>query len=238
MTTPTVTDTECRDVETFKSRDVTGDESDMAVALDTRDRTDDEIEREIAALQERLSALMVTRQSRMIREVFSKPIPRHPGCDCKYPCPSLESHAECSGRVCGSCGHTFTDDDTVYLTSHRIRNHWKIRGRVPVCESCWENRQERGFFLYKGRGARHLEAETCEGCGRRIMLRLNYHRRRAHCSRQCASAIGNARRRQPIPPRNCAVCETEYQPKRRDSQNCSARCRQRAHRQRRKVRAA
>lgn len=42
----------------------------------------------------------------------------------------------------------------------------------------------------------------------------------------------NARRRQPLPPRTCAVCETEYQPKRRDSQYCSGRCRQRAHRRR------
>ena len=41
-----------------------------------------------------------------------------------------------------------------------------------------------------------------------------------------------ARRRQPAPVRRCAVCETEYQPKRRDSHTCSPRCRQRAHRRR------
>ena len=202
--------------------------------LDTRDMTDDEIEQEITRLGERLHHLKMTRQSRVIREVFSKPRTRHPSCDCKYLCTSLESHAEASGKVCGSCGRAFTDEDTVYLTSHRIdKNRWKTWGRVPVCESCWEDRQERGLFLYNGRGASYLKPETCEGCGRRVMLRIrDYGHCRVYCSRQCASAIGNARRRQPVPSRTCAACDTEYQPKRRDARYCSGRCRQKAHRRR------
>jgi hypothetical protein len=81
---------------------------------------------------------------------------------------------------------------------------------------------------------------ACEACGRLVYRRRAYQYLWWYCSRTCANRLFARRRRARraarrwVPVIPCEVCLKAFRPRRADARTCSAACRQKAHRERKR----
>jgi hypothetical protein len=133
---------------------------------------------------------------------------------------------------CPTCQAPLTDDAPVY----RVSLSWRQVANVVQhrCDRCV------GRFAYNDAG-RWRAPVACDGCGRQMVFDVS----RAiptiiACGPDCHRVVRSARlrdrrARQRGEERNCRWCSAPFRPKRTDSLVCSAVCRQRTYRQRRRA---
>jgi hypothetical protein len=177
---------------------------------------------------------------------------------------SIEKKAKRRGEVCGHCGEKI--GEPVFFTTKRIESfgndgYW----RVPTCEDCGPDEEMLQFewgietvslsytdeeWKRKVR-ATHAEAE-CASCGRTCILDRDrkkfkkswlkhYGERRTFCSQRCRVRHNNQKRSERLEEKRagteCQECGDTSTPDRSDAKYCSAACKQRAYRKRKKSEA-
>jgi hypothetical protein len=144
-----------------------------------------------------------------------------PKCHGRAPLREAQQRALDANRTaatCGRCGRALAVAEPVWWT--RGPSH-SGNALTVACAACtpewWKDRSRPG---------------ACETCGRPVgMARRPSHH--VFCSARCRWRWGNAAHRAARLPKPCAVCGTPFTA-RRDAMTCSAACRQRAYRRRRK----
>ena len=136
------------------------------------------------------------------------------------------SEAQRTAAICGVCGRSFADGDTVVLAHQYLgfrRRGALVRQVMPCCVSCTPASRLGGCV-----------AQPCLSCGRTVMRRRRV--RRSFCSHRCSwrwyDGQRNVKRARARADRICLSCQRPFTPRRADAKTCSPACRQRAHRQR------
>lgn len=125
--------------------------------------------------------------------------------------------------ACRTCGEALGPDATAYLDGGRGRG-------APRCEACY--RADRWHFFVRARG-------RCAVCDRPVARGSSWPPT-ITCSPACKALVGIVRQRErrlEARPKVCAVCGAAFDATRADQVTCSAACRQKAYRQRRRVSA-
>jgi hypothetical protein len=161
------------------------------------------------------------------------------------------------GGACGKCGRALEDNETAYT---RCRTYAGIAGglmsrpgprfeNVTVCEACapgFMTKAPDAFFdtevngeaarVWYGKGFAKMQ---CETCGRPVVHeRTARWQPRVYCSYRCEYTYHNHRRSQRdehLRQKVCEVCSKEFTATRAHAKTCSAACKQRAYRARKKV---
>ncbi len=154
--------------------------------------------------------------------------------------------AQRSAELCGQCGRGLEDGEAVYIAPKVYTGlatlvrlpHFE---RAPVCGDCApvniaERTGTRGDGVY-----RVYVDEPCNACGRPVVFRPTYglYRRRRHvfCCTRCQWSHYNAARNERAAREREKVCEgcgEAFTATRRDAKTCSAACKQKAYRLRKK----
>jgi hypothetical protein len=141
-----------------------------------------------------------------------------------------------SRNVCGCCFRELEPDEAVWLR-HISRLHyaavcWDCSGIEfhwhQVDDGVWANGDMKlfGYYWFEG---------TCGACSRTVFKKTRYTRRHFFCSRKCEQAYWSLRRRKEMSEKTCEVCSKGFTAKRSDAKTCSAACKQKAYRQRKKI---
>jgi hypothetical protein len=168
----------------------------------------------------------------------------------------IEYKAKKSAEVCGQCGGEI--GEPVFFTTKNTR-----RWRVPACADCGRDyylavRLETKLKTVSPPGLdeltqilepTHAEAE-CVSCGRTCILCRDRHKfekswlkyrgeRRTFCSQRCRVRHNNQKRSEQLERERanteCQECSDIFTPDRSDAKYCSAACKQRAYRKRKKA---
>jgi hypothetical protein len=153
----------------------------------------------------------------------------------------IDAAAKC-GIACAVCGRPFVQAEPVVRVSHRAPrvnlagDVADARYRVAAtCVPCFESASSVGEGLSLAGYGDPVTAE-CVHCGRSVRTRTSIARRAPSCSEACRNARRTAieaERRAAPPLRVCVECGSSFAGQ-RSAVTCSARCRQRAHRRRRR----
>ena len=115
---------------------------------------------------------------------------------------------------------------------------YRCKGEIPAGDPVYQ-RKNWGGSCGKCEAARPSspwrDPRACEHCGRAVITQADrYLPKHAVCSGACWRHLDNARQRArwKLSPRSCGACGSEFMPKRTDAEYCSAKCKQKAYRDR------
>jgi predicted nucleic acid-binding Zn ribbon protein len=144
--------------------------------------------------------------------------------------------------VCYVCGTELGSDAVVW----RVRTYWgraTVLGYLvstPIVSMCETHGKAAMLDKARWRGYSYPPAnpKPCDACRRLVVDPYPRERRHTFCSRRCErdhrAALARERRRDARGRLVCPVCGKEFEPRRADARTCSNRCRQAAHRERRR----
>jgi predicted nucleic acid-binding Zn ribbon protein len=139
--------------------------------------------------------------------------------------------AQRAAEVCGRCGEAIAMGQPVAVVDGLT---WR-RGRIPICLSCLSPKVLRGTRL-----SPPATPEPCAGCGRDVYLGTTG-RLGVVCSERCRTRVFNAHhsakrkaRRAQAREKTCEVCGEAFTASRRDAKTCSAACKQKVYREKRR----
>lgn len=137
---------------------------------------------------------------------------------------------------CACCAKPFQAGDAKYIVWYTLVE-WPGRDgsiqqravKLPRCAGCLPG--DSPDWLYQ-------ERNTCPVCGCRVFIyggqRVTWKRLHAVCSKGCANKRFRDERRAHV-ARHCSQCAAEFTPLRADAHHCSAACKQRAYRGRKRA---
>lgn len=144
--------------------------------------------------------------------------------------------AQKTAETCGGCGGGIGVEDTVYLYEVSTGGRGFCAPQAPICEACaprFMKREDRWCLEW-----------PCATCQRPIVFResgRDFWRDRVFCSDRCRWTFYNRQRDERNAQAREKVCESCGEPftaTRADAKTCSAACKQKAYRRRRKGVAA
>jgi hypothetical protein len=129
---------------------------------------------------------------------------------------------------CQGCERQMSEDEPAYRLAVGYSGKWSDRfgsSIGSICESC----ATKLLLPPKWRSG-----DRCSQCSRPTFIHKQPHKstRRYVCSQECRRAANYARDRRKQRPKVCDTCGEQFTPTREDARYCSAKCKQRAFRQR------
>jgi hypothetical protein len=156
----------------------------------------------------------------------------------------LAREARATAGWCGSCGRELPSHESTYFGAEVYVGmrplDWNRVSKPRICQPLYERTVLCGSCAPEWLSSERDDVVTqlCAYCERPMVSRLDLSElRRTLCSDPCRRAYQNqVRKERRTEERNkvCEVCGEEFTATRRDAKTCSARCKQKAYRQRRK----
>jgi hypothetical protein len=144
------------------------------------------------------------------------------------------ARARSNGKTCGLCGKAFGAGAVMWRGETTVsRDPGAYPFLVPMCDQCRSRDPALAW------DAEWTDPEPCESCGRPVRNRkpLSPRRRYVTCSEACRLRVQRSReseRRALARLKVCATCHEPFEASRSDAKYCSAPCRQKAYRRRRR----
>lgn len=148
---------------------------------------------------------------------------------------------------CDNCQRELSEDEPVVVWHHRswgdvAPSYTQTRGCVECADSALnEELGGRPFSLRRALGYNagkgpHIRQTQCHQCERGVLFVTltkysGRYTRVAYCSDHCR----DANKKRVRPPKICKACSVRFIPTRADAKTCSAACKQKLYRQRRKL---
>jgi hypothetical protein len=156
----------------------------------------------------------------------------------------LAREARATARCCGGCGQELSSQEPIYLGAEvyvgMMPLYWDRVRKPRICQSLYERTVLCGSCAPERLSPERDDVVTqlCAHCERPMVSRLDLSSlQRTFCSDRCQQAYRNQLRKDKRAEEHkkvCEVCGEEFTATRRDTKTCSAGCKQKAYRQRKK----
>jgi hypothetical protein len=129
---------------------------------------------------------------------------------------------------CQGCERQMSGDEPAYRLAVGYSGKWYDRFGSSIGSIC------EGCATKLPLPPRWFSGVRCSHCSRPTFIHQQPHKSTRYyvCSQECRRAANYARHRRKQQPKVCDTCDKQFTPIRKDSRYCSARCKQKAFRQR------